>query len=85
VVALCAWYRRGGQAALALPIALLVTAAWQLFIWYGDFSRDRWSRLAALALSRDGPGACGQHVSSGWSPAASATTGGSRLITSPCS
>jgi len=32
-------YRRGERAALALPVALLLTAAWQLFIWSGDLFR----------------------------------------------
>ena len=38
VMALWSWYRRGGRIALLLPLALLSTAGWQLFIWYGDLS-----------------------------------------------
>ena len=38
VIALWSWYRRGGRIALLLPAALLLTAGWQLFIWYGDLA-----------------------------------------------
>jgi 4-amino-4-deoxy-L-arabinose transferase-like glycosyltransferase len=38
VVTLWWRYRRGGRAALLLPAALLATAGWQLFIWYGDLA-----------------------------------------------
>ncbi len=38
LMALWSWYRRGGRVALLLPAALLLTAGWQLFIWYGDLA-----------------------------------------------
>jgi 4-amino-4-deoxy-L-arabinose transferase-like glycosyltransferase len=38
LMALWSWYRRGGHVALLLPVALLLTAGWQLFIWYGDLA-----------------------------------------------
>jgi 4-amino-4-deoxy-L-arabinose transferase-like glycosyltransferase len=47
-------YRRGAPAAMALPVALLLTSAWQLFIWYGDLFRAAgsvpdWQRWLCLA------------------------------------
>jgi 4-amino-4-deoxy-L-arabinose transferase-like glycosyltransferase len=39
VMALWAWYRRGGGIALLLPAVLLLTAAWQLFLWSSDLAR----------------------------------------------
>ncbi|HXJ81435.1 MAG TPA: glycosyltransferase family 39 protein [Candidatus Methylomirabilis sp.] len=41
VTALWSWHRRGGRRALLLPVALLITAAWQLFIWSDDLVRVR--------------------------------------------
>jgi 4-amino-4-deoxy-L-arabinose transferase-like glycosyltransferase len=38
VMALWAWYRRGGAIALLLPAAVLLTAAWQLFLWSADLA-----------------------------------------------
>src|SRR4029077_18036429 len=38
VMALWSCYRRGGRIALLLPLALLFTAGWQLFIWCGDLA-----------------------------------------------
>ena len=61
VMALWSWYRQGGRKALLLPAVLLLTAAWQLFIWYGD--------LAGIADDRSATGASGS--ASRWSRACS--------------
>ena len=49
-------YREGGRVAPLLPATLSLTAAWQLFIWYGDLPRTElwrdwrvWLCLAMLA------------------------------------
>ena len=39
VDALWRWYRRGGAMALWLPAAVLLTAAWQVFLWSADLAR----------------------------------------------
>jgi 4-amino-4-deoxy-L-arabinose transferase-like glycosyltransferase len=44
VMALWTWYRRGGGIALLLPVVVLVTAAWQLFLWSGDLTTDNYFR-----------------------------------------
>ena len=49
-------YREGGRGAPLLPATLAITAAWQLFIWYGDLAHTElwrdwrvWLCLAMLA------------------------------------
>ncbi len=86
VMALWSWYRRGGRIALLLPAALLLTAGWQLFIWYGDLARAAgplrdwrvWLCLAmlagALGASAGLLGALGPHLTRrpprSWAPVA---------------
>ena len=56
-------YREGGPAAPVLPATLAITAAWQLFIWYGDLPRTEllrdWRAWLCLAMLAGAHGASG--------------------------